>query len=190
MRESGDSLSEITARLRPACTRGRRVCGDDDRDASVECSEEEEDEEEECEMRGSEQTRMRKKERDDEREREGETREEERDRTFLFIAFYSFRVASDAAWICHGGRHYYGKRTYDAPFIISKFIVLSRPINLSSLEIGTARELMRVYARVESCAQYALFAGVSERLAHSEIRSTIYNLQSCLKFIITYNNIY
>lgn len=96
-------------------------------------------------MRGSEQTRMRKRERTRrkrEREREGKTREEG-DRAFLFIAFYSFRVASDAAWICHGGRHYYGKRTYDAPFIISKFIVLSRPINLSSLEIGTARELTR-----------------------------------------------
>lgn len=80
-------------------------------------------------------------------------RERKEDRAFLFITFYSFRVASDAAWICHGGRHYYGKRTYDAPFIISEFIVLSRPINLSSLEIGTAREPMRVYARVETRAR-------------------------------------
>lgn len=121
-------------------------------------------------MRGSEQTRMRKRE----REREGKTREEG-DRAFLFIAFYSFRVASDAAWICHGGRHYYGKRTYDAPFIISKFIVFSRPINLSSLEIGTARELTRVYARVyeriESRARiiHPIRWSLSKRLAHSGI---------------------
>lgn len=78
MRESGDSLSEITARLRPACTRGRRVCGDDDWSASVECNRKEEDEEErgrEEEIarrerkRGSEQIRARKKERDSERGR-------------------------------------------------------------------------------------------------------------------------
>jgi len=77
--------------------------------ASVECSREDESEEE-YEMRGSEQTRLRKEERmirkrqrASERERERERRERERemreeeDRAFLFIAFYSFRVASDAA---------------------------------------------------------------------------------------------
>lgn len=74
-------------------------------------------------------------------------REQERDETLLFIALYSFRVASDAGRICHGGRHYYGKRTYDASFIISKFIVLPWPINSSSLEIGTARECARARAQ-------------------------------------------
>lgn len=146
MRESGDSLSEITARLRPACTRGRRVCGDDDRSASVECNRKEEDEEEKKKQRkerGREEERAkfeRERKKETAKGREDKARAEDGDGAFLFIAFYSFRVAWDAARICHGGRHYYGKRTHDAPFIISKFIVLSRPINSSSLEIGTARK--------------------------------------------------
>lgn len=71
---SGDSLSEITARLRPACTRGRRVCGDDDRSASAECNRKEEDEEERGGREGETAQRERKRGRAKfERERKKET---------------------------------------------------------------------------------------------------------------------
>lgn len=66
--------------------------------------------------------------------------ERENERGFrLFIALYSFRASFGAARIWHDGRHYYGKPTDGASFIIFKFIVLPWPINSSSLEIGTAR---------------------------------------------------
>lgn len=48
-------------------------------------------------------------------------------------------MAFVAAGIWHDGRHYYGKPTDGASFIIFEFIVLPWPINSSSLEIGAAR---------------------------------------------------
>lgn len=48
-----------------------------------------------------------------------------------------------AAVIWHDGRHYYGKPTDGgASFIIFEFIVLPWPINSSSLEIRTVRDLL------------------------------------------------
>lgn len=59
-----------------------------------------------------------------------------------------------AAGIWHDGRHYYGKPTDGASFIIFEFIVLPWPINSSSLEIGTARDL--AYTR-PGCARSLAF---------------------------------
>ena len=48
-----------------------------------------------------------------------------------------------AAVIWHDGRHYYGKPTDGgASFIIFEFIVLPWPINSSSREIRTVRDLL------------------------------------------------
>lgn len=72
---------------------------------------------------------------------------------------------------CYGGRHYYGKRSYDASFIISKFIVLPRPINSSSLSRSEPSAIER------------------RREKQRSMRGVCVRMRVCIPFTVIYRNI-